>query len=459
MTDPVSTYTPVRWYNSLMVRVIALCVILLLCLLGSVYILTAHYFVEVIREVENQTMEMVNEMQFLAAEHPGEPLDLEQISKDLTQNHPTVQLHIQRADPGIQPTEKVISQFTEDGNIVASYTLDYGGSTPIYITAEYPMQRLTAVLRVFKNQYLAGLTAGFLVTLGLMIYFIVKSLRPLSHLSESCAKVSEGKLDEVEVRKNYGEILALEQTFNNMVRSLRDKEQVEKNLRQAQRLSALGTLAAGVAHDVRNPLNAIKLLSSHALDTLQVSEESGSAVTQLRTIRKEVDRLDEIVSGFLALAKERELQPEPVRIDRLLEECVHLVVQDAKDRGVRLVSDLRAGETELSLDPKQFTRAVLNVLINALEATPAGGRVRLFSRILEDECQVEIRDDGPGLTKDVAERAFDPYFTTKPTGTGIGLSITRGIIEEHGGTIDLSCVEGQGCHVLIAFPLRREGAA
>jgi signal transduction histidine kinase len=70
---------------------------------------------------------------------------------------------------------------------------------------------------------------------------------------------------------------------------------------------------------------------------------------------------------------------------------------------------------------------------------------------------VEIRDDGPGLTKEAAERAFDPYFTTKPTGTGIGLSITRGIVEEHGGTIELSCVLGQGCHVLISFPIRREG--
>ena len=459
MTDTVSTYTPVRWYNSLVVRVIGLCVVLILCLLGSVYILTAHYFLEVVQEMENQTLDMANDVEIWFSEHGDEEPDFEQAKKVLQLEHGDSVLSIAPPDADMVQQIGVVSQFTNDGNIITRYQITRDGMQPVQLTAQFRIQPQTAILRAFKNQYLLALTAGFLLTLGLMIYFIIKSLRPLSDLSDSCAKISHGELDEVEVRKNYGEILALEQTFNNMVRALREKDQVEKNLRQAQRLSALGTLAAGVAHDVRNPLNAIKLLSSHALDTLQTADESAPALAQLRTIRNEVDRLDEIVSGFLALAKERELQPEPVRIDHLLEECLHLVEQDAKDRGVHLTSDLRAGDTELSLDPKQFTRAVLNVLINALEATPAGGRVRLFSRVLEDVCQVEIRDDGPGLSKEVAERAFDPYFTTKPTGTGIGLSITRGIIEEHGGTIELACLLGQGCHVLITFPIRGEGAA
>ena len=122
-------------------------------------------------------------------------------------------------------------------------------------------------------------------------------------------------------------------------------------------------------------------------------------------------------------------------------------------REVTLVSELRAGDTSLQLDPRKISRAVLNVLLNALEACPEGGRVRLFSRILNDTCQVEVRDDGPGLTDDAAERIFEPYFTTKAMGTGLGLSITRGIIEEHRGTITLTSSEGSGCQVLISLPL------
>jgi two-component system sensor histidine kinase HydH len=253
-------------------------------------------------------------------------------------------------------------------------------------------------------------------------------------------------------------VLALEQTFNKMVDALRDKEQIEANLRQAQRLSALGSLAAGIAHDVRNPLNAIKLLSSHALDNLNGHDTENGTSQQLKTIRNEVDRLEEIVSGFLALAKERELQPEPIKVDTLVEECVHLMKAEAEAHGVTLSSELGAAGLQIDIDPKQVKRAVLNVIINAVEACTGGGRVRVFTRTAEDTFQIEVRDNGPGLTKEVAERAFDPYYTTKPSGTGIGLSITRGIFEEHGGSVSLTCSLGEGCQVLMTLPLRRKAA-
>lgn len=117
---------------------------------------------------------------------------------------------------------------------------------------------------------------------------------------------------------------------------------MEVKLRQAQRLLALGNLAAGVADDVRNPLNAIKLLSSHAIDSMG-GDGTTPGVKPLMTIRAEVDRLEEIVSGFLSLAKERELEPEPGNVDALLAECVRLFQKDAEERGVELISELHAG--------------------------------------------------------------------------------------------------------------------
>ena len=105
------------------------------------------------------------------------------------------------------------------------------------------------------------------------------------------------------------------------------------------------------------------------------------------------------------------------------------------------------------LDPKQWKRAILNILLNALEACPRDGRVRILSRRTDTQCEIEIRDDGPGIPKEVLEQVFDPYFTTKPGGTGLGLSITRGIVEEHGGTIDVTSSSEWGCQVLITMPL------
>ena len=176
-------------------------------------------------------------------------------------------------------------------------------------------------------------------------------------------------------------------------------------------------------------------------------------MSALRTIRSEVDRLEEIVSGFLSLAKEEELKKEVQPLDPILQECLNLVQKDAESRGVRVIGEFRARDLELALDAKKLRRALLNVLINALEVCPPGGRVRLFSRTTDGACEIEIRDDGPGMTPEALEHAFDPYFTTKPTGTGLGLSITRGIIEEHGGTITLTSTIGQGTQALIVLPL------
>lgn len=435
-----------RWYRSLIFRVTLLCAVLLVCLLTSVYAISRHYFREAVQEMQLHGLHVAEHVSGqLARGKSLEEIDVPQKAGEETTVSP-LEGEVEPEVMSYTSSEKGV--VTRVGNYVFKV-----GDKKLVVTSRMVINPQTEVLSVFKNKYLAAVTFVFLVALGLMIYSIFRVLRPIGELSDTCAAISQGNLRNVEVRRSSGEIRALEQTFNRMVASLREKEIVEANLRQAQRLSALGTLAAGVAHDVRNPLNAIKLLSSHAMDTLPNVEGLERTSAQLRTIREEVDRIEEIVSRFLSLAKERDIQPEPVRVDTLLEECVSLLRRDAEGRDVRLVAELRAGDTELMLDPKQWRRAVLNILINALEACRPGGRVRLFSRVTDLTCEIEVRDDGPGMPKDIAERAFEPYFTTKSTGTGLGLSITRGIVEEHGGRIQLSSSEGQGCQVLITLPL------
>lgn len=444
--------TRIRWHNSLIVRVAVLCAVLVLCLLGSVYIMTGHYYHEVVREMDERATELAHSVEIWLEEHPEEEILPDSIPDDLATLSDGAPLELELV-PKLSEPSRIAPRLTEEGYVfMATQYFERDGQW-VRLTARFAVDPQTEVVRAFKNRNLVALSVGFLLTLGLMIYLIAKTLRPLRELSESCAEISSGNLKDVTVRGNSGEVLALEETFNRMVGSLREKEVVEANLRQAQRLSAIGNLAAGVAHDVRNPLNAIKLLSGHAIDTLQDSGTKETAVKQLQTIRREVHRLEEIVSGFLSLAKEEELRPELRQIDSILEECLALVRKDAEARDIRLADELRAGDTALMIDPKQWTRAILNVLINALEACPPGGRVRLFSRITDRACEVEIRDDGPGMTKEQLERAFDPYYTTKKTGTGLGLSIMRGIVEEHGGSVTLSSTPGHGCQVLISVPL------
>ncbi len=453
MSNTAETYPKVRWYNSLILRIIALCVVLALCLLGSVYEISRHYFREVVQEMETYTADIASEMTLRLEESPG--TDPHSIEEDVAKKYDSTTLDLTPYSQSVELGAFMLEKDPE-GKLtkVARVPILVQGKPAWLMTVRWSVVPQTEILRAFKNKFLAALTIVFLVTIVSMVYFIAKLLRPLTELSNSCAQISSGNLTDVATGRNTGEILALEHTFNKMVTSLREKEIVEANLRQAQRLSAIGNLAAGVAHDVRNPLNAIKLLSSHAMDTLGDVPEAGSAVKHLQTIRNEVNRLEEIVSGFLSLARERELKQEPYRVDALLEECTRLVRNDAEERGVKISTELRAGNLSLMLDPKQMTRAILNLLINAMEACSGdGGRVRVFSRVSDKSCEIEIRDNGPGMPKDISERAFEPYFTTKNTGTGLGLSITRGIVEEHGGSIRLMSLEKQGCQVLISLPL------
>lgn len=439
--------------NSLIFRIISLCVLLVLCLFGVVYVLTAHYYRDAVREMQTRAADIAGDMQVWLDEHPEASVDWDNPPDDLAALDSGVLLEFREID-SLSPTPTQLPEEERAAIFEATHFLERDGRI-IELHARFVLQPQTEILRAFKNRYLVALTIAFLVTLALLILLISRSLRPLRNLANSCAKVTEGRLEPIEMKGSTREIRSLEATFNQMVQSLAEKELVETNLRQAQRLSAIGNLAAGVAHDVRNPLNAIKLLSSHAIDTLEDGAETGTAVKQMRTIRTEVDRLENIVSGFLSLAKEEELRLEPQPIDPLLSECLRLVKKDAEARQVQLHSDLRAGDRPLYLDAKKLTRAIINVLINALEACPPGGRVRLFSRMSENACEVEIRDDGPGMPQEVLERVFEPYYTTKATGTGLGLAITRGIVQEHGGDVSITSSQAHGTQVLITLPLER----
>jgi len=447
----------VPWHHSLIFRVIILCAVLVACMLGSVYVITRHYFGEVVSEMEERTQDIAERLVLIVQENPN--VNLRDLEEDLSKTYSGTQIELHEPKEPVEVAPFMLEKDNE-GRLtkVARMHVTIGGKEVCMLTARVTVVPQTEIVRAFKNKYLAMLTLVFVVTLGLMIYFIARILRPLSELAESCAQIREGRLQAVGTGRNAGEVLALEETFNSMVASLREKETVEANLRQAQRLSAIGNLAAGVAHDIRNPLNSIKLLSSHVMDQLDGMPDAAPAVKQIQTIRNEANRLQEIVSGFLSLAKEGELHIEPYRIDAVLEECARLVRKDAEARGIRFVTELRAGDLVLDIDPKQLKRAILNVLINAMDACPQGGRVRLFSRVMEKHCEIEIRDDGPGIPKEILDRVFDPYFTTKTTGTGLGLSITRGIVEEHGGTIALSSLPEQGCQVVMTFPIPRPPA-
>jgi signal transduction histidine kinase len=236
----------------------------------------------------------------------------------------------------------------------------------------------------------------------------------------------------------------------------------EEALRRRDRLAAMGELASTVAHEVRNPLNAVgmtaqRLRREFLAATPAGGPERGELEELLSVMTAETQRIDRIVQQFLEYARPPRLAPERVDLDALVRDVGERVRSLAAARGVRLeVEGATAGAAVV--DPAQLRQALDNLVRNAVEATPEGGRLSLAARRDGGGHVVEVRDTGRGIEPDHLPRIFDLYFTTKADGTGVGLAVTQQIVTAHGGTIEVDSRPGAGTTMAVRLPAGEEEA-
>lgn len=232
---------------------------------------------------------------------------------------------------------------------------------------------------------------------------------------------------------------------------------LEREVEQRERLSALGNLAAGVAHEVRNPLNAVAMgLQRLSKEFAPASGEEGAEFDQIvKTLREEVVRINRIVEEFLTLARPPGLELKACKPAVLLDELDRLVEAEAERRGLSWsVAGTEGLPEEVLWDAERLKQALWNVVLNALDASSAGGSVRLEAAQKEEGVVIAVSDTGPGIPPEARERVFEPYFTTKEGGTGLGLALARRLVEAHGGRIALESEAGRGTTVRLAVPVR-----
>jgi signal transduction histidine kinase len=229
----------------------------------------------------------------------------------------------------------------------------------------------------------------------------------------------------------------------------------EAALRRRDRLAAMGELAAGVAHEVRNPLNAIamsvKRLRAEFRGGPEGEAERAEVDELLEVLEGQSRRIDATVEQFLTYARPRPLALRPVDLGRLVAEVAEATRALAASRGLTLEVDASVAG-EVTLDPDQVRQALDNLLRNAVEATPAGGRVALAARRERGVVALEVGDTGAGIAAEHLPRIFDLYFTTKAEGTGVGLAVTHQIVTAHGGTVDVESTRGQGTKITVRLP-------
>ena len=238
-----------------------------------------------------------------------------------------------------------------------------------------------------------------------------------------------------------------------VLRDLSVIKKLEEKVRRAEKLAAIGELAAGIAHEIRNPLSSIRGFAQFLRHALK---DKPQEQVYADTMVAEVDRINRVVSDLLTFARPMEAELVPTEITDLIEHAVRLVAADASSRNVQIQTRI-ADVSKLPLDANQMTQALLNLLLNALQAVDSGGRIEIGADVNVDEACLHlwVADNGSGILPDQKEKIFEPFFTTREKGTGLGLAIVHKIVENHQGEIKIESPLGgstQGCRFTMIIP-------
>ncbi len=237
-----------------------------------------------------------------------------------------------------------------------------------------------------------------------------------------------------------------------MLRNLSQVKQLQEEIRKADRMAAIGHLAAGVAHEVRNPLSSIKGYATYFGSLFAEGSDNRKAA---EVMTAEVDRLNRVISELLEMARPADIKRKNSEIGPLLESSQRLVKQEAEGAGVKITIDADPGIGAIPVDPDRLTQALINLYVNGIQAMPDGGELKVSARVQGKILLLRISDTGTGLPEDGLSQIFNPYFTTKKTGTGLGLAIVQKIVEAHDGTIVVERTGGEGTTFLLSLPVER----
>jgi signal transduction histidine kinase len=247
-------------------------------------------------------------------------------------------------------------------------------------------------------------------------------------------------------------ILGIGVIFYNQQSHLQRVQSLEMELSRKERLSELGNLAATVAHEIRNPLNSVSMGLQRLKGEFSPTRDHEEYAHFLALMQNEVRRLNDIVEQFLSLARPLNLKHEAIAVEAFLQELSTLVAGDAQSSKVQIELAVAPNLPPLNADRNYLKQLLLNLILNGFQSMPQGGRLTIAAGADKDCLELTVADCGMGIEPDKLEKIFEPYFTTKTTGSGLGLSISRRIAEAHGGTVVVKSQTGQGSRFVVRLP-------
>jgi two-component system NtrC family sensor kinase len=354
-----------------------------------------------------------------------------------------------------------VFEFSSDGHdyIAGASVTSIGGLTivtRISATAAYLTAR-----QLLDDLVLVGLVL-VLVAAIFGVFASRRITRPLERLSSAVRKIAKGDFDVNVAIKSSDEIGELSTSFNNMAGELKERESSLKKaqhaLVQSEKMAALGTLSAGLAHEVKNPLSAV--LGYAQLSKRKLGQPE-ALLKHLDTIETETRRCNEIIGNLMQFSRQEKGEHSRISVNAVVEKSIAIVDHQLSLKNVRIESNLADNIPDVSGNANQLQQVLMNLMINAQQAIgEEGGMVDLATFVNGDSVLITVSDTGPGVEADVAEKIFEPFYTTKAAGqgTGLGLSVTYGIIQDHRGKISVERAESGGAKFVITLPLEPEKA-
>ena len=294
---------------------------------------------------------------------------------------------------------------------------------------------------------------------------------PISQLIDGIKRMAKGELSTRIDLKRGDELSELAQAFNQMAVNLKEaqdriiqegetKLELERSLRQSEKLATIGQLASGLAHEIGTPLNIIggrTELAQRRLDDKELIQKN------LDTIAQQTERITKIIQQLLGFVRKKRPEQKTLRINALLETTLDLLDHQIQKQGVKVVKDLREDLPSAIGDPDQLQQVFLNLILNAIQSMPDGGELRISATCERTSKEglvngrreyvvVCVKDTGVGMEKEVLQNIFNPFFTTKDTGTGLGLMVSQGIVQDHEGWIDVESEIGKGSVFKVYLP-------
>ncbi|GMU20538.1 MAG: hypothetical protein AMXMBFR13_06350 [Phycisphaerae bacterium] len=314
----------------------------------------------------------------------------------------------------------------------------------------------TAIVHTF----LVVVSATTLVIL-LLLYVVTRQvLRPIQRIAEMSRRVVGGDLSARVGLRPPGELGQLCVAIDRMADAVAEREEqlklaTRRQIGQSEKLASIGRLAAGVAHEVNNPLTGV-LTFTHLLRGKPNLDEQDRA--DLDLVIRETTRVRDIVRNLLDFARESPSRKQPLDLNELIRHVTRLLASQKEFRRIRIVEHLTQGLPAVLGDQNQLQQVLLNLSLNACEAMPEGGTLKLNTQVRADEVIVTVADTGHGIGSEDIDKIFEPFYTTKPQGkgTGLGLSVSYGIVQQHGGNIEVTSEPGKGTVFTVALPLKAE---